>query len=163
MRQRKRIRTWHLVMIGLVSACISLAANICVAKMSDSNESDQGSLDVAKWDVSIVGAGGGVNLVAGGSPQVYTLIVKNDSEVASEYVIELSNIPEGVWVGLDGGTLQEPDSENKVTFSENGGVLDLVEKTRQHSLRFSAELDAGAVIGDDIAIDVHFKQKEPEP
>ena len=163
MKQGKRIRAWRLITIGLMSACISLVANICVAKMSDSIESDQGSLDVAKWDVSITGAGSSVNLVAGGSPQTYTLTVENNSEVASDYAIELSNIPGGVWVGLDNGALQEPDNENKVIFNNTGGVLDLTEGTRQHSLKFSAELDAGAVADNDIAVSVRFKQKEPEP
>ena len=42
-------------------------------------------------------------------------------------------------------------------------MLDLTEGKRQHSLKFSAELDAGAVADNDIAVSVRFKQKEPEP
>ena len=162
MKQGKRIRAWRLITIGLMSACISLAANICVAKMSEGVESGQGSLEVAKWDVSMAGADNGVGLVAGGSPEVYVLTVRNNSDVASDYILEVSDIPDGVKVGLDDGTLQEPDNENKVVFNETGGVLDLVERARQHRLKFSAELEADSVADSDMTVSVQFKQKEPQ-
>ena len=166
MRRGKRIRVWQLVAIGLVSACVSLVANVSFAKMSKEGiVTNQGNLQVAKWDVSVEDAGDGVDLVAGGSPQVYTLTVKNNSDVASDYILEISNIPEGVSVGLGDGDLQEPDADNKVVFEETGGVLDLEERTRQHSLKFSAVLEAGAIADSDMAemtVSVQFKQKEPQ-
>ena len=159
MKQGKRIKAWQLVVIGLASACVSLAANICVAKMSEGVESGQGSLEVAKWDVSMTGANNGVDLVAGGGTRTYSLTVTNNSEVASRYEIEVSGVPDGVRVGLGDGDLQTPTSEGKVTFTENGGALN-VNSSRPHSLVFAAGLDAGEVVDSDISVNVLFRQEE---
>ena len=162
MKQGKRIKAWQLVVIGLASACVSLAANICVAKMSEGAVSGEGSLSVAKWDISVDGAGNGVVLVAGGPVKTYTLTVTNDSDVACDYIIELSNIPNGVWVGLDENELQEPDADGKVSFTDIGNTLDLSNRTKEHKLKFSAELESDAVSDDNIDVNVLFTQKEPE-
>ena len=160
MTKGKQNRIWRFVVIGLVSACFSFVANVCVAKMSDGLVIDHDDVPVAKWNVAISGADESVDLVAGGSSHVYALTVMNNSDIASDYKIELSNIPNGVWVGLDEGTLQEPDAEGKVLFTETGGVLDTVEKVRHHSLRFSANAEAEAVMNSDVAVNVRFEQEE---
>lgn len=137
-----------------------------VAKMTiQQNINKNSSVDVAKWDVAIEGQSeqtedDKVAIVAGdGSEAVYDLVVKNDSDVATGYLIKLSNIPEGVKVRLDSGEPTEA-TDGEITFSQNGQEL-APHDQMTHKMKFGAILATEAMVDRNISVDVIFTQKDP--
>ena len=142
----KHIRAWQLVIVAAIMTCGAFLAGLCFAKMTAETESGNGSLSVAKWDVQADGSGEGISLTAGsGVGGVYTLTVTNNSEVASDYVIELSNVPDGVSAKLDDGALKTPTG-GVIVFGDNDPLI-LVNGSREkeHTLHFEAALNTGAI------------------
>jgi hypothetical protein len=146
-----------------------MVCSFVVAKMTirqDINKSS--SVDVAKWDVAIEGQSGQtsddkVALVAGnGLPQSYSLSVTNDSDVASRYSIRLSEIPDGVKVGMDGGNINsfKTPTNGRITFSQTGQEL-APHDHRTHTLYFLAEMSTEAMNNHGISVDVTFTQEDP--
>lgn len=164
MAQGKRIQLWKFVIIAAVLTCGGLIVGISVAKMVSNQAADASRLQVAKWSVSADGDKDEIALTAGGDEKTVTLTVTNGSEVASEYAIILSGIPDGVKVGIDEGNLRAP-ANGVVEFSSDGYSLNTSDhKVETHTLRFAATLtDETIEISDEnIAIDVAFTQKDPQ-
>ena len=143
-----------------------MVCSFVVAKMTiRQNINKNSSVDVAKWDVAIGGQSeqtedDKVAIVAGdGSEAVYDLVVKNDSDVATGYLIKLSNIPEGVKVRLDNGQPTEA-TDGKITFSQNGQEL-APHDQMTHKMKFGAILATEAMVDRNISVDVIFTQKDP--
>ena len=120
-----------------------------------------GSVRVAKWDVGIGETldPKTLNIVSGTSAN-YVLEVKSASETASNYSINLSNIPAGVEVQLDGAAAVTPTNgevsfANAGSFNANSSGL-----TRNHTLTFVTTLDTAAVNNNEVDIDVVFVQEE---
>ena len=165
MTQRTRVQTVPFVAFAflLSGVFIYFGLNFCVAKMIGEPISvDNGGMPVAKWDVSVDSTDSNSKTVlANGAEQSYTFTVMNDSDVASNYAITVSNIPNGVKVGLDQGEL-EFASDGTIVFSGDDFELGpSPNEPKEHTLKVLATLDA-AVGATDIQIHVDFTQKEPE-
>ena len=93
------------LLLLLTITAVATASIFVVAKMIGLVNATDGDMQVAKWDVQVAGASEAVNMVAGGAAQSYTVTVTNNSDVSSTYAIKVSNIPEGIKVGLAGGPL----------------------------------------------------------
>ena len=153
----------------LILGTLSATGTYVWGKMASEPFERNSSMSVAKWDVSVTGGTETVNMVAGGAMQTYDLTVTNNSDVASEYSIKVSNIPAGVKVGLDiqsEADLMEPTA-GEVTFTNTGDVLGFAapNNSRPHTLTLQADLDdAAATTGDgvELDIDVVFTQQEPQ-
>ena len=160
MALKKRMQNWQIVLIGAVVVCGLFIVGVCVAKMlSDQVEIGAEERQTAKWAVSMISCSNdGVDLVAGGEVKSCSLKVTNSSEVASNYVIEVSDVPDGVKVGLGDGVLQTP-TNGAISFTETGGTLG-INGERSHTLRFSADLAADAD-EDEMTVGVSFVQKDP--
>jgi hypothetical protein len=162
MAQKKHMRIWQIVLLGAMAACASFVTSVCVAKMVGSQvELEAEARQIAKWAVAITGCSdNGVDLVAGGDIKNCSLNVANNSEVVSSYVIEVSNIPNGVKVGLGtSGTLLTPQN-GVVRFTDTGGAL-AMNDNREHVLRFGADLATNAINENEITVGVLFVQEEP--
>ena len=162
MTQKKHMRIWQIVLLGAMAACASFVTSVCVAKMVGSQvELEAEARQIAKWAVAITGCSdNGVDLVAGGDIKNCSLNVANNSEVVSSYVIEVSNIPNGVKVGLGtSGTLLTPQN-GVVRFTDTGGAL-AMNDNRGHVLRFGADLATNVINENEITVGVLFAQEEP--
>lgn len=120
-----------------------------------------GSMQVAKWNVGLEQRADPktLNIVSGTSAN-YVLEVKSASEVATNYNISLSNVPDDVQVQLDGGTAVTPTNgsvifEDAGSFNANNSSL-----TRNHILTFTTTLDTVAIDNNSVNIDVVFVQEE---
>lgn len=120
-----------------------------------------GSVRVAKWNVGIEETLDPKTLnIVSGTFANYVLEVKSASETASNYSINLSNIPVGVEVQLDGAAAVTPTNgevsfANAGSFNANSSGL-----TRNHTLTFVTTLDTAAVNNNEVDIDVVFVQEE---
>ena len=115
---------------------------------------------IAKWKVSIEeNDEKNVSIVSGNDSSTFVLGVKSESEVASNYSIVLSNIPEGVTVTLDGVDEEEP-IDGVVTFGNVGTINATDNDTHEHNLEFSAVLSTAEVSNRHITLDVLFTQVE---
>ena len=154
----------------LVFVCCLLLAGICSAKMINSNPVEKDSeAHVAGWSVDVTSSdSGSMTLDAGANSQSYSLTVTNTSDVASTYGIKVSNIPAGVKIGLDAASdadLATPVN-GEIIFTNTGGDLDYnaPDNTRTHALTLAAEATANITQSSvDMAIEVLFTQKEPQP
>lgn len=122
-------------------------------------------MNVAKWEVYADTSDNAVDvldLVSGGNTnQNYIVKVTSSSDVAVDYAIEVSSLPTGVTVLLDGnnsGTI----SSNKVVF-ENAGSFNAGSNNaiNEHTLTFSTALGSGDIDSSSVKIDVIFTQINP--
>lgn len=124
-------------------------------------ESDSGTARsaLAKWDVSITEDDSNLELVARNiSETTYTLRVTSTSEVACDYTVAISEIPEHVTLTID-GTSYTPDEYGVVIIEPLGGFnVNSASQTNTHILKFTgdANLMAGNV---DMDLQVGIKQR----
>ncbi len=156
-----------LLLTGLIACGGFLVAGICVAKMISSDiEKHKDQISVAKWDVSlsstVTGDDAELELVAGGAEMSYPITVTNASDVASDYKITVSGVTDGVKVALDAsGVFKEPNN-GEVVFDGDDLTIAVEGGSKNHTLRFAADLDAEELSGNDnITVKVDFIQKEP--
>ena len=74
------------------------------------------SLRASIWNVELnqEGESGNIDLVSGTNNQDYILKIESTSEVDVSYKIEVSNVPTGVEISLDGGNFKPSNSNNKI-------------------------------------------------
>ncbi len=155
----KRIRVWQLVVVAAVAVCGAFLVGICVAKMSGGVESAEGALAVAKWEVHANGSGDDVSLIAGSNiAESYTVTVENNSQVATRYSIEVSNIPDGVSVALGDDDWKNPDS-GSVIFTDVG-TLEANDDSEEKILKFKAGIETGNKTDEEVVVNVIFTQEE---
>jgi len=164
-RQTKRWTRRSAILLAAVASVP--VAGFCVAKMiSTGNNISSDAVGVAKWDVSLSSTATGdeaeLGLVAGGAAMQYPITVTNASDVASDYKITVSGVPEGVKVALDAeGDFKEANN-GEVVFDGDDLTINVGGGAKNHILRFAADLDAEALSGsDNITVKVDFIQKEP--
>ena len=123
-----------------------------------------GSIAVAKWDVSLSGNDSETlpTIVIGDDStyQEYDLTVTSNSEVAITYTLVLANVPEGLWVTV-GNDSYSADENGRITIPDLGyfSALDN-ESTHVHKLTFIVPIDSEAFNDETIDIDVVFSQVE---
>lgn len=122
-----------------------------------------GEKTIAKWDVVVGNENTDtINLVAGNntSTQNYILSVTSNSETKVGYSIILSNVPNDILVSIDGGSNVSP-TNNKVEFSSSNFVILATDtnKTKQHTIKFTAPIDAAVRTNRDISVDLIFTQE----
>lgn len=122
-----------------------------------------GSLASAEWNVSLIEDTDNTSLVVlpGTINATYELNVKSLSEVDVKYTVVISNLPSGVTVKFDDGDFQSQDENNTISFTDIGTILysDSVEdKTKTHTLTFSADANADFVDNQKVNIDVIVRQ-----
>lgn len=158
--RKKTIRKWPVVLFALLMVSGIAIAGIAFAKMKSGGGNQNGGMEVALWDISVDSEDDASKSVTAGdeSGQTYTFNVHNNSDVASNYAVTVSNIPANVNVKINGDdTLYEP--VNQTVTIGNAGVLnagDSVERT----ITFIATLDATKSANNSISINVTFTQKE---
>ena len=161
-KERISIRRYAAGLILLISGMFLVG--VCSAKMLGDSIAKDGSVDVAEWSVDMSAVGDSdITLDAGNGTETYSLTVTNNSKVSSVYGIKISNIPNGVKIGLDGGSLLTP-TDGVLIFSGTGGDLGYTapNNTRTHILTLSAESTANITQDDvDLSIEVVFTQKDP--
>ena len=157
--QKKTIRIWPVVFFVLLAMSGTVIAGMCFAKMVNDPIPMDTSMQIAKWDVSVEGSEtNNLNMVAGGAAQSYGFTVINDSDVASKYVVTVSNIPSGVKVGLDNGELISAPSGVAV-FSDIEEPI-AANSSENHTIKIAATLDSVAMTDVEIQIDVVFIEED---
>ena len=126
--------------------------------MFRSNSSSTATISGATFSVSATSNDTSMSLTAGSTEAVYTLNVKNNSEVNVVYTIELTNLPTGMKVKLDSGSYVT-ESNNKITFTDVGNLMVGGTTTRNHTLTFTAPLNSTEVSDQQANINVEFRQK----
>ena len=121
-----------------------------------------GLATTAKWNVSIDTSDSSdtLNIVSGNITQSYKLKISSTSEVAANYSLILSGLPDNIEVSIDGGSYQKPVN-NQIIFS-NMGLFNANDSNTEHThtLTFNAPLDADIPSVNEINIDVDFVQKQ---
>ena len=156
--QKKTIRIWPVALFVLLAMGGTVIAGMCFAKMVSEPIVADASMDVAKWDVSAEGAAeNNISLVAGSVAQTYIFTVTNDSDVATDYTVTVSNVPNGMKIGIDDDELIFA-TDGVVTFS---GMAPLAaNSSKDHMLKFVATLNSAVVTGEDLAININYTQEE---
>lgn len=119
------------------------------------------SIDIAKWDVSIdtTNQSNTLNILAGGTPQNYVIKVKSLSEVATIYDLELSNLPNGLEVSVDGGSPETPVN-GIITFTKLGTFnINDGNTEHTHTITFNVPLSENIPNTSQINVNVRFIQK----
>lgn len=116
-----------------------------------------GSEVIAKWDIDVTADSESINLVSGNGSKSYNLTVTSDSETKVLYSIILTNVPNDIFVSIDGKSNTSP-SNNKVIFDNLYINANDSNKTRQHTLTFTAPINSSVINNNDIKIDVIFTQ-----
>ena len=123
------------------------------------------SLEIAKWEVytdTNDNSTNALNLVSGNTSQNYILKVTSNSDVAIDYSVEISNLPNGIIISLDGGTFKTAKN-NKIVFEDAGSfAAGSASVVNQHNLTFSTVLGSGNISSENIKINVIFIQNNVE-
>lgn|GEM_PF-1434745 len=169
--RKKRIALRRYV-VPLVFVCCLVFVGASSAKMfSGSPIAKSSEARIAAWSVDVSSSDdNNMTLDAGKDAQTYSLLVTNNSEVASAYSIKVSNIPDGVKVGLDiasGADLTDLETpvDGVVVLANTGGDLgyEAPDNVRTHTLTLVAEATAAITqssVG--MTIEVLFEQKDPQ-
>lgn len=167
---KKRIALRRYIIPICFACCCLFFVGVSVAKMLNNNPVTRDSdVHVAAWSVDVSSPdSGSMTLDAGSNAQSYSLVVTNNSEVASTYGIKVSNIPAGVKIGLDINSDADLISpvDGEAVFTNTGGDLDYnaPDNTRTHTLTLAAEAEANITQSTvDMSIEVAFTQTEPQP
>ena len=147
--------------IGFLIVAIIFTAILSISTsskyISELNEKDA-TAPIAKWDVFTNNdANKNINIIAGTTTQSYTLQIYSGSETALSYSVELHDIPSYVLVSLDGATPVAP-TNNEIVFNNVGTINANDTSAHQHTLTFSATLDADEITNRDLDLDVKFVQ-----
>ena len=120
------------------------------------------SLRASIWNVELnqEGESGNIDLVSGTNNQDYILKIESTSEVDVSYKIEVSNVPTGVEISLDGGNFKPSNSSNKIIFDNAGKILYTdTNKEKTHTLTFKSNLGTQVENNRKIKIDVIAQQE----
>ena len=159
-KRKKKLVSFLLVYFVLFTSCFSI---ITLSKYVGIS-SGSGSNLIAKWDVSIDTSDNSsdtLNIIKGKTTQNYILKITSASETKAIYSVELSDLPNGLEVSIDGVNFQTP-VDNKITF-ENVGFINAnaEQKTVSHTLSFRAPVNSEVLDDNLININVIFKQASP--
>ena len=146
---------------AIVTAIMALLAIASTYSIYRGVTSANGTLALATWNVTLnqTGVNNIVTIVPVTVSDTYTLNITSNSQVDIEYTIVVSNLPAGVEVALDEDTPQSQDNENKIVFSDAGTILYTdQEKTKTHTLTFSAVANTTPVNSQSVSIDVIANQ-----
>ena len=169
MKNKKNIIITTIVIVFVLSLSIFVIPNTFA--IFKSSKSGNLQISTATWNITLTpdsncGQGGedcNLNLVSGVTNQTYTLTIGSTSEVDVTYSIELENIPEGVEVALvvpgETKTFVQPDSNDKITFSNAGTILySQSGGTNTHTLEFKSNLGTTEISNNEIDINVVAQQ-----
>lgn len=156
-RKKKKFLVFLLIYLIMATSVLSIVTLSKYTSISSGN----GSMQIAKWDVTIntsSNTSDNINLISGNNEISYTVKVKSLSDVKVGYTINVSNIPNDIQVKLDTGSYITP-SGGKVSFS-NAGIInaDASTKEKTHTIYFTAPLGSATVNNKSISIDVVFVQ-----
>ena len=112
---------------------------------------------VAKWNVQAEFSDNTINIVLGNEITSYNIKVINKSEIASDYFIIISNLPNDIEVALDDNLFQKANEKNQIKF--NAGSLNPNEEY-YHQLYFKSSLNSFDLFEYPVKIEVLFVQKE---
>lgn len=149
--------------ISLIFLCfVFFITNYSINSFSKySAEAAKGSsTNVAKWEVSLdtTGSSNTLDIVSGKNVQNYSLKVISTSEVSITYDVELSNLPDGILVTIDGRETKTPEN-GKITFEYAGSfAVNDANSEHTHTLTFDAPLETTVAGQSEIDIDVKATQ-----
>ena len=126
----------------------------------------QENVDIAKWNVSVDSdSNSSLDVVSGNlqdnlEEQSYILTVASTSDVASNYSIVITNVPDNIQVKVDNGDIIS--EENNEILIENVGSFNAndTNSTHSHTLTFIAPTGTHEISEQEISVDVIFTQKE---
>ena len=124
-----------------------------------SNNSFNNSIAIAKWEVDTNINNEILNLVSNNNVQDYIVNISYKSDVASDYQIILSNIPEGIKVSLNDDMYINSDNNHQIVF--NAGIINATKEQVNiaDTLHFISTLDSDNLSNYKIQIEVVFNQK----
>lgn len=148
--------------IILILSIITFSSSYLLARYTSSvNGNDYAR--VAKWDVTYDTSDNGsdtINLISGNQTGEYIIKVTSSSEVAVNYSIVLSNLPDEIEVKVDNGTYRTPIN-NIIEFNNAGSFSgNNINTTYTHTLTFNAPLDSNIVSTANVGIAIKFDQQD---
>ncbi len=153
----------------LIIACAILVTLAFVIPLSyailRSAANATGQITPAEWSVELIDTGDNnhLSVISGdnNSSASYRVSITSTSEVDVIYSIVVDDLQDGINVTLD-GTNTQPSDNDKVIFSEIGTINYTDQnKTKVHTLTFTADADSQAVIDKEVNINVIARQVLP--
>ena len=121
-----------------------------------------GKMNIAKWEVTVDNeiSNKTINLVSGNTTQDYSFDVISNSEIATNYAVILTNVPNDIKVSIDGHDLKAPIN-NRIEF-ENVGSFEANDTSNinTHTLRFETTIDTEIQNNTNINLNIIFEQEE---
>lgn len=116
----------------------------------------EGSIAIAKWDVSAIIPDTTLNIISENNYQDYIISITNNSEVKVNGFIILSDIPDGILVELNDSEFRYPDRNHQIKFS-----IELnKDSSFNYQLRFKSDIDSPNLNNYETNIDVILNQEE---
>lgn len=146
----------------LIAASLVMPATLALFR---SLAAANGQIVPAEWNVELIDTGDNnhISVISGdnNSSASYRVSITSTSEVDVIYSIIVDDLQDGINVTLDGVTTLASD-DDKVIFSEIGTINYTDQnKTKVHTLTFTADADSEAVIDKEVNINVIARQVLP--
>lgn len=159
MKKKRRLKKKFIVFIFLYLFLLTSLLAFKTYSKYTGTINKTGNVTVAKWDVSANIPTSNINLIAGNNTENYLVTVTSDSEVATDYNIIVSNLPNYIQVALDDDNFIDVTG-GQVVFNNAGSFnANAVNTSNTHTLKIKALIDAAA-INRNISVDVTFIQKQ---
>jgi len=159
-RNRRKLFFIALIYAFLISTYLSLHT---FSKYVSTTNDKVGTRGVARWNIELDTSSSSniINLVSGNdtSQQSYVLSITSTSEVAAQCQLEVSNLPTGLQMQVDNGSLISESNHiieisNFCSFNANDQ-----NNTKSFILKFIAPIDVNSVTNQKVDINVTCKQK----
>lgn len=167
-RYENRKNTYYgKIIVGIVLLAIVLSNSYLLAKYYSSVSGSSGA-SVAKFDVSIDtsdNVSDSLSFVSGANTADYIVKVTSTSEVATDYSIVLSGVPDGLEVMLDDSGTYVTPINNEIVFSGNDCVncsfsVNDLHSVHTHILIFNDPINTNNGGISQITISVNIDQKD---
>ena len=160
MKKKRKMKKKFVVFFSLYIVILSSYFFIRTFSKYSTSVNKLGSITVAKWDVSANIPTSDINLIAGNNIENYTLTVTSESEVATDYSIIISNLPDNIQVALDDDNYIDAVN-GQVEFNSAGGFnANAANSSDTHVLKIKALVDADSQVNRKISVDVVFAQRQ---
>ena len=159
MKKKRKLKKKFVVFFSLYFIIISSFFFFFTYSKYSGTINKTGSVTVAKWGVSANLPTDNIDLIAGNNIDTYTLTVNSESEVATDYNIIISNLPNNIQVALDNDNYVDV-VDGQVIFTNAGSFNANASNTSNtHILKIKALIDADTETNRKINVDVVFNQK----
>ena len=161
MKTKRRLKKKFVIFLCLYGLFFVMYFSVVsFAKYTSRITGNSGTMQVAKWDVSVAGSDSTtlpqITIGDASTYQTYNLTVTSLSEVGLTYSVVLRNVPDEVVLSV-GGVDYTPSSGN-ITIPSMGSIDAGDTSSKTHIMTFSVPINSDTIASTTMDIDVVFTQ-----